>query len=539
MPLASLRDAEARLARGEHVAALEALLRAWRAARAPAIAQAIERLGAQIDALLPPVRGKTRAALQEAWVDTCDAGQARDVGRLLACLFDGQSPTVAVRVAELARRPADPRIGARLAAAVIDPPWTAGPSRKAWRAIFQLLAETRDPRARSVLAGWPPEGRAFSVTFQRDHDKGIAEVLAALEPEPLLDDACLELVAAIARAPAPASLEEPAQPRQENELELLAGIAAAPGDDAARHVYADFLHERGDPRAELFALQLRDKPLGAGEKKRAAALARRLAPKLVGPLAPVLEARSLRFERGMLAACATRFRTAKQRRELVGHPLWATVEDLTTDEPAVATHEVMRSLRVLRTTTVEALVAVAASPRPLAIREAWLDLPAGPLAPDAAAAIGEARALPALEHLGFRLHGLAFHRQPIGAAMFAWLLRSPLAARLRRLTLAEQLGAHGIHLESWLEALGPLHVDLLLGGAGLCDLHRGERGARFSVRADAFPAGLAAALRHVEPALVEHITVLAPESRSAGEALDETRRASFAALLARFPHSLY
>jgi uncharacterized protein (TIGR02996 family) len=39
------------------------------------------------------------------------------------------------------------------------------------------------------------------------------------------------------------------------EAQLVAAVVAAPGDDAPRLVYADWLSERGDPRGELVALQ--------------------------------------------------------------------------------------------------------------------------------------------------------------------------------------------------------------------------------------------------------------------------------------------
>ena len=41
-----------------------------------------------------------------------------------------------------------------------------------------------------------------------------------------------------------------------SEADLIAAIVAAPEDDVPREVYADWLEERGDPRAEFVRAQL-------------------------------------------------------------------------------------------------------------------------------------------------------------------------------------------------------------------------------------------------------------------------------------------
>jgi uncharacterized protein (TIGR02996 family) len=55
------------------------------------------------------------------------------------------------------------------------------------------------------------------------------------------------------------------------EEELLADIVAAPGDEAPRQIYADWLSERGDPRGELIQLELSMEKLEGDARAVAAA----------------------------------------------------------------------------------------------------------------------------------------------------------------------------------------------------------------------------------------------------------------------------
>jgi len=103
---------------------------------------------------------------------------------------------------------------------------------------------------------------------------------------------------------------------------LLAGIIAAPDDDAARLVYADALLEHGDPRGELIVLQV-----SGGDPDRERELLDAHANTWLGELAPIVK--SFRFERGFLAACTV---AAKHRATFEGvsaHPMWSTVRELT------------------------------------------------------------------------------------------------------------------------------------------------------------------------------------------------------------------
>ncbi|HEY1549958.1 MAG TPA: TIGR02996 domain-containing protein [Kofleriaceae bacterium] len=106
---------------------------------------------------------------------------------------------------------------------------------------------------------------------------------------------------------------------------LFAAIYADPDDDAPRHVLADALIDRGDPRGEFISLQL---ARGRNDLRiaRELELQQAHATEWLGALAIVLDARRSRFERGFLSHAAVVPNTKKQLRKLAREPGWATVE---------------------------------------------------------------------------------------------------------------------------------------------------------------------------------------------------------------------
>lgn len=115
--------------------------------------------------------------------------------------------------------------------------------------------------------------------------------------------------------------------------DLYAAIYGDPDDDAPRHVLADYLSDRGDPRGEFISLQL------ARGRKRIG-LARELellqanAAEWLGALAPVIDVPHSKFERGFLAHAAIVRNTKKLLRVLSPEPAWATVEHFVNGVPA-------------------------------------------------------------------------------------------------------------------------------------------------------------------------------------------------------------
>jgi uncharacterized protein (TIGR02996 family) len=114
--------------------------------------------------------------------------------------------------------------------------------------------------------------------------------------------------------------------------ELFAAIYADPDDDSPRHVLADYLSDRGDPRGEFISLQL---ARGRSDVRlaRELELLQAHVTEWLGPLAPVIDARRTRFERGFMASVAIARNTKKLLRRLAGERGWATVELFITGVP--------------------------------------------------------------------------------------------------------------------------------------------------------------------------------------------------------------
>lgn len=217
------------------------------------------------------------------------------------------------------------------------------------------------------------------------------------------------------------------------EDELIAHIADDPQSDAPRLVLADYYAQQGDPRGELMAIQLATQPLGR-HKTRLRKLLREHGKRLAGALADILEPASLRFERGRLAACTTRFSSNAQRLAARGNPLWATVVELATDDAALVADPMMRSLRTVRGLAISAFAAVCRGDRPLTTIEELVvhigTIHAGTR--EDRSAIGQTRCLPNLRRFAFDLFEGAI---PVAAHHVSWLLDSALGQQLERFTL--------------------------------------------------------------------------------------------------------
>src|SRR5262249_21935244 len=145
-----------------------------------------------------------------------------------------------------------------------------------------------------------------------------------------------------------ARLESAARARAERSEDLLAAVYAAPGDDAPRLVYADWLSERSDPRGEFLSLQIARATSGARTTARERALLVAHQDEWLGPLRPILLTTGLRLERGFLATFPVQCRSAGAADAVRGQPAWATVHSIALHGDAHAiVHPVMRSLQRL------------------------------------------------------------------------------------------------------------------------------------------------------------------------------------------------
>lgn len=156
------------------------------------------------------------------------------------------------------------------------------------------------------------------------------------------------------------------------EEELLWQIAASPFDLELRLVYADLLAERGDPRAEVIALSMRD-ALTMAERRRLRALERDHARSWLGPLQPVAALTSTVFKGGFLDALTlVHDVTAEALRGVCAEPRLATVRSL--DVSALRSAEGLRPFltqkslaAVKRLVLSPAAAPVLASPVPFAL----------------------------------------------------------------------------------------------------------------------------------------------------------------------------
>jgi uncharacterized protein (TIGR02996 family) len=298
---------------------LRHLVAAWRLNPAVDLASIIVSLGAKLDRARAKLPGKDKQQRLSKWLAIEKGHDDVLTGWLLAHSFIHdlhrlQDPCMA----RIARWPRDPRLTDALVAKLEPGRYiTLG----AWAPLWKALAASRDPRALTSLHAW----RARTSLPKRGAQA--ARVIAALEKDfptvPELTDRERTLLGK-------------ASDEDAGEAELLAAVWASPNDDGPRLVYADFLHERGDPRGELIVLQCQTK-LDAKGRGRARSLIADHAMKWLGPLAPaVLENKPIKFERGFLSVCTVHSlwgfdeNDARERatRALADHPAWSTLREV-------------------------------------------------------------------------------------------------------------------------------------------------------------------------------------------------------------------
>ena len=114
-----------------------------------------------------------------------------------------------------------------------------------------------------------------------------------------------------------------------SEAALWQAIYAAPDDDAPRAVLADVLQERGDPRGELIALQLREHAGHASAEAiaRATRLVKELGVRWLGNLHPIT--RYATMQRGFLhRVMFANISATTDRDRLLADPAFGTVEEI-------------------------------------------------------------------------------------------------------------------------------------------------------------------------------------------------------------------
>jgi len=211
-----------------------------------------------------------------------------------------------LRIAYILRWPSDPRtlrvVIRWLERTTIAFPrggWGAlgetGPMREMFGRIATIAAELADPRQREALQRMVdrPPGRSHAARLAQSEIAGAA--LAAIRKLPIRDPDPVVISTIERVGPIPAA---PVQRPPSFEPDLLwLEVANNPDDDQPRHVLADALLEKADPRGLLIAAQL-----GGRDRASSALVKRHWRAWLGEELARLVLRKTSVFQRGMLHA---------------------------------------------------------------------------------------------------------------------------------------------------------------------------------------------------------------------------------------------
>ncbi len=295
----SLETALASARTRDHGATLAALLAAFAENPHPRIAALVAQASELAEKGRPAIAGKNLDHKLSAAIALLEAGDPADLPRVLRLLRDLRLAQAKALVEQLAVVKRDPRVLDATVALLRDPPLVSSTAMPLWRALLGVVEAQDDPRTVSALAAldfsWLPEWGAeqFRTACARvgRPKKGKA---TPTRPEPGLT---------AADEAACATLEEALGHTTSDGTSLLAAIRAAPYDDAARAVWADWLEEHGDPRGRFVALQLATaaRPPTDEERKAMRDLLTAHGETWLSDLVGVVRPEYTRFARGFLA----------------------------------------------------------------------------------------------------------------------------------------------------------------------------------------------------------------------------------------------
>lgn len=239
------------------------------------------------------------------------------------------------------------------------------------------------------------------------------------------------------------------------DAELLALVYADPDDVAARHVLADALLERGDPRGEHIALTLADDPSGAA-RERADALLREHHRSWLGPLARVVPWGAASFDAGFPDRVAAFFPEERDLAWVADAAGWQTVRSLTfLPRSREIVRPTMKNLRSIGPIRGEGIIDIGSSDVAFAIERLVLRPLDGAIEVLAEADVAER--LP-------RLATLVVVDASTSPDDLVPLLAAPLGARLRALHLAPWVSYDAVRpfdpdlVAAWVAARRPLEL---------------------------------------------------------------------------------
>lgn len=327
---------------------LEALLDAYRRRPLPALVELIAIAG-QRAAVDHPLTGSLNDQ-HLRWRGVVVLKRASDLEWLIANVITGRAEYSMERILELAGWPLDPRLSTGLLALADGKRMTSRQARGFWKEAFRIIGKHLHPGLAMQLAP------LLEMKPQTEFESQLMKKLRVLEarlgkleiasPSNLERDALAKLAAKLEVGKQRAA--------RKTADDFLREIWAAPGDDAPREVFADWLQEHGDPRGEYIALQLARArrrlaysnratratagvTLRAVEPDEAKALARERAllakhrREWAAPFEPVLSMPNTTFDRGFLYSVYVHGRKLASVPALMTHPAWSTVRSFKID----------------------------------------------------------------------------------------------------------------------------------------------------------------------------------------------------------------
>jgi thioredoxin-like negative regulator of GroEL len=340
---------------------LAALLDDWRVHRTVEHAAAVaERTALLLAAFVPPAPDDD-AAFHRAWLaaagDVVTRGWAATTlaERLPGAQRAHQLAALAKRLEALVRGGDDPRSARGVAHAIARDPGVLS-SRRVYAVALQVLVTSGDASTDELLA-------AIAAPTSR-----IGELRAALAAS-AADERLRRYHLAV-------RLQRVRVEPTDDIRALWRAVRADPSDTAARTVLGDALLAAGDPRGELFALQLATGGDVAERQRRVGTLLASYGDDWIGGLAAI--ATRVRFDRGVVAGVELGggYGRPRNARALRGDPVVATIEEVMPGSfPAEAyldliTSPAMTALRAIEVndpSIVEALPSLRAPIRHLAV----------------------------------------------------------------------------------------------------------------------------------------------------------------------------
>jgi uncharacterized protein (TIGR02996 family) len=551
-----LQEALAHLRSRRAEDALERLLEAWRARRAPEIAELVSALSARVAKTRPRLTTKSLHEGLTQWLERARLDDPADLGPLLEAYEAAAKKQVHTRylvprLDEIVRRGNDPRVVLPLVRTLDVLSSVSHSTQVAYR-VFQGLLVADDARAIAHLSERLASFRQLKVdenaygstvrTYVLERGTVALEKLRKRHPEGAPDapegskvtlEAIASEIEALPKDLVPRSLDT----SKKGVEELLAEVFEHPDDDDLRLVLADALQLRQDPRGELIALQIarhRTQPQPP-PSAREVALLRRHRKDWLGPLVTAVRPAEAVFARGFLETCQVRFKNAQHARADGDHREWATVRSVSFVNHARVT-PAMRSLRSVIGLGHAGLLALCAAPPPH-LSQLQVELLDGdpieggrPVDPSLVALA--ATPLPELRSLRLKLpshiveegvDGLP-QRRARTAADYQWLPSAPFAGTLRHLELCVEPEASATFVELVLRLAGLERLMMFSGSSFGVAMERLADGVAVTLRAptgnvgpwlERFFAVLAALA--AEPSVVElrltgpAPTALAPE----------------------------